>query len=158
MQLLREEEHCFGRLCGAGGVSGVCEKGNALLKIKPPALRAMLFSMNGLPAVLIPDGFIRFFMASETSAVQRNTVHEGFECYLLVSPISYSLSLSSSKISTSSLPVVERLVFLLMLSLASVIAKRSPLLHSIGSSRMAAEKHREVKWIVRKKKKRKDKK
>lgn len=61
-------------------------------------------------------------------------------CYLLVSPISYSLSLSSSKMSTSSLPVVERLVFLLMLSLARVMAKRSPLLHSIGSSRMAAEK------------------
>lgn len=40
--------------------------------------------------------------------------------------------------STSSLPVVERLLFLLMLSLASVIAKRSPLLHSMGSSRMAA--------------------
>lgn len=59
--------------------------------------------------------------------------------YLLVSPISYSLSLSSSKMSTSSLPVVERLLFLLMLSLASVMAKRSPLLHSIGSSRMAAE-------------------
>lgn len=75
-----------------------------------------------------------------------------FKCYSLVSPISYSLSLSSSKISTSSLPVVERLVFLLMLSLARVIAKRSPLLHSIGSSRMAAEKQREVKWIVRKKK------
>lgn len=59
--------------------------------------------------------------------------------YLLVSPISYSLSLSSSKMSTSSLPVVERLLFLLMLSLASVMARRSPLLHSIGSSRMAAE-------------------
>lgn len=58
--------------------------------------------------------------------------------YLLVSPISYSLSLSSSKMSTSSLPVVERLLFLLMFSLASVMAKRSPLLHSIGSSRMAA--------------------
>lgn len=59
--------------------------------------------------------------------------------YLLVSPISYSLSLSNSNISTSSLPVVERLLLLLMLSLASVMAKRSPLLHSIGSSRMAAE-------------------
>lgn len=42
--------------------------------------------------------------------------------------------------STSSLPVVERLLFLLMLSFASVMAKRSPLLHSIGSSRMAADK------------------
>lgn len=64
-----------------------------------------------------------------------------FLCYLLVSPISYSLSLSSSKMSTSSLPVVERLLLLLMLSLASVIARRSPLLHSIGSSRMAAEEN-----------------
>lgn len=60
-------------------------------------------------------------------------------CYLLVSTISYSLSFSNSKMSTSSLPVVERLVLLLMLFLASVMAKRSPLLHSIGSSRMAAE-------------------
>lgn len=60
-------------------------------------------------------------------------------CHLLVSPISYSLSRSSSKMSTSSLPVVERLLFLLMLSFASVMAKRSPLLHSIGSSRMAAD-------------------
>lgn len=79
------------------------------------------------------------------------------KCYLLVSPISYSLSLSSSKISTSSLPVMERLVFLLILSLASVMAKRSPLLHSIGSSRMAAGKQREVKWIAGKEK-RKDRK
>lgn len=64
--------------------------------------------------------------------------------YLLVSPISYSLSLSNSNMSTSSLPVVERLLFLLMLSLASVMARRSPLLHSIGSSRMAAaDKERE---------------
>lgn len=41
--------------------------------------------------------------------------------------------------STSSLLVVERLLLLLMPFLASVMAKRSPLLHSIGSSRMAAE-------------------
>lgn len=59
--------------------------------------------------------------------------------YSLVSPISYSLSRSSSKMSTSSLLVVERLLLLLMPFLASVMAKRSPLLHSIGSSRMAAE-------------------
>lgn len=58
--------------------------------------------------------------------------------YLLVSPISYSLSLSSSKMSTSSFPVVERLLDRLMLSFARVMANRSPRLHSIGSSSMAA--------------------
>ncbi len=58
--------------------------------------------------------------------------------YSLVSPISYSLSRSSSKMSTSSLPVVERLLERLMLSFARVMASRSPRLHSIGSSRMAA--------------------
>lgn len=72
-----------------------------------------------------------------------------FLCYLLVSPISYSLSLSSSKMSTSSLPVMERLLLLLMLSLASVIARRSPLLHSIGSSRMAAEENGKGHCVVR---------
>lgn len=56
----------------------------------------------------------------------------------LVSPVSYSLSRSSSKMSTSSLPVVERLLERLMLSFARVMANRSPRLHSIGSSRMAA--------------------
>lgn len=40
--------------------------------------------------------------------------------------------------STSSLPVVERLLERLMLSFARVMANRSPRLHSIGSSRMAA--------------------
>lgn len=63
-------------------------------------------------------------------------------CYLLVSPVSYSLSLSNSKMSTSSLPVVERLLERLMLSFARVMAKRSPRLHSIGSSRIAAERER----------------
>lgn len=58
--------------------------------------------------------------------------------YSLVSPVSYSLSRSSSKMSTSSLPVVERLLERLMLSFARVMASRSPRLHSIGSSRMAA--------------------
>lgn len=58
--------------------------------------------------------------------------------------------------STSSLPVVERLLFLLMLSLARVMASRSPRLHSIGSSRMAAEGKRggeERDGVVKKKKK-----
>lgn len=64
-------------------------------------------------------------------------------CYLLVSPVSYSLSLSNSKMSTSSLPVVERLLERLMLSFARVMAKRSPRLHSIGSSRIAAERKRD---------------
>lgn len=59
--------------------------------------------------------------------------------YSLVSPVSYSLSRSSSKMSTSSLPVVERLLERLMLSFARVMASRSPRLHSIGSSSMAAE-------------------
>lgn len=40
--------------------------------------------------------------------------------------------------STSSLPVVERLLERLILSFARVMASRSPRLHSIGSSRMAA--------------------
>lgn len=45
--------------------------------------------------------------------------------------------------STSSLPVVERLLERLMLSFASVMAKRSPRLHSIGSSRIAAEREKD---------------
>lgn len=67
--------------------------------------------------------------------------HAPFPSYshLLVSPVSYSLSLSNSKMSTSSLPVVERLLARLMPSLASVMARRSPRLHSMGSSKMAAE-------------------
>lgn len=60
------------------------------------------------------------------------------EGYLLVSAVSYSLSRSSSKMSTSTLAFPTRSGARLMRFLASVMESLSPLLHSMGSSRMAA--------------------
>lgn len=60
------------------------------------------------------------------------------ERYSLVSAVSYSLSRSSSKMSTSTLAFPARSGARLMRFLARVMESRSPLLHSIGSSRMAA--------------------
>lgn len=58
--------------------------------------------------------------------------------YSLVSAVSYSLSLSSSKMSTSTLALPARSGARLMRFLARVMESLSPLLHSMGSSRMAA--------------------
>lgn len=60
------------------------------------------------------------------------------EGYLLVSAVSYSLSRSSSKMSTSTLAFPARSGARLMRFLARVMESLSPLLHSMGSSRMAA--------------------
>lgn len=60
------------------------------------------------------------------------------EGYLLVSAVSYSLSRSSSKMSTSTLAFPIRSGARLMRFLARVMESLSPLLHSMGSSRIAA--------------------
>lgn len=62
------------------------------------------------------------------------------ETYVLVSAVSYSLSLSNSKMSTSTLAFPALSGARLILFLASVMDSRSPLLHSMGSSKMAAAK------------------
>lgn len=58
--------------------------------------------------------------------------------HVLVSAVSYSLSLRSSKMSTSTLAFPTRSGARLIRFLASVMESLSPLLHSIGSSKMAA--------------------
>lgn len=64
--------------------------------------------------------------------------------YSLVSAVSYSLSRSSSKMSTSTLALPARSGARLMRFLARVMESLSPLLHSMGSSRMAAAGERGV--------------
>lgn len=58
--------------------------------------------------------------------------------YVLVSEVSYSLSLRSSKMSTSTLALPSLSGARLMRFLARVMESRSPLLHSMGSSKIAA--------------------
>ena len=58
--------------------------------------------------------------------------------YVLVSAVSYSLSLRSSKMSTSTLALPSLSGARLMRFLARVMESRSPLLHSMGSSKIAA--------------------
>lgn len=58
--------------------------------------------------------------------------------YVLVSAVSYSLSLSSSKMSTSTLALPSLSGARLMRFLARVMDSLSPLLHSMGSSKIAA--------------------
>lgn len=70
------------------------------------------------------------------------------EMYVLVSAVSYSLSLSSSKMSTSTLAFPTRSGERLIRFFASVMVNLSPLLHSIGSSKMAAVKT-DIRWVER---------
>lgn len=69
-----------------------------------------------------------------------NKQSRGHPCpfYILVSAVSYSLSLSSSKMSTSTLALPSLSGARLMRFLARVMESRSPLLHSMGSSKIAA--------------------
>lgn len=105
-----------------------------LSSVGPPSVQFSPSLRNVYITVLVMGA------AHTTSLFSDSKKRRGQPCpfYVLVSAVSYSLSLRSSKMSTSTLALPSLSGVRLMRFLARVMESRSPLLHSMGSSKMAA--------------------
>ena len=82
--------------------------------------------------------WVQLMHTTSPSADSKKSRGQPCPFYVLVSAVSYSLSLRSSKMSTSTLALPSLSGARLMRFLARVMESRSPLLHSMGSSKIAA--------------------